>query len=198
MVVISAVLQISDAHSRVSWHRQPYDACRPCTLDNSVRQLTLAVHDPVDYMSGMRMVPKAVEPRWLDNYQYPGQKVELTTNQGTPVPVVICSSPSEARNESGVGNFSMIDVLVEKYGDSADVFAADIDETFEISRIHGPGFSNPVNDDINLTSVLEVWRPCCSVPALSPTVDSGVHMRLGCLFVFWNLLQCCLTCQRTA
>ena len=129
--------------------------CRPCTLDNSVSQLTLAVHDPVQYMSGMKMVPKAVEPRWLDNYLYPGQKVELKTDQGASVPVVICSSPSEARNESGVGNFSMIKVLVQKEGDSAAVYSAELDETFEISRIHGPGFSNPVNDEINLTSILE-------------------------------------------
>ena len=129
--------------------------CRPCTLDNSVRQLRLAVHDPVDYMSGMKMIPKAVEPRWLDDFLYPGQKVELKTDQGTSVPVVICSSPSEARNESGVGNFSMINVLVQKEGDSADVYTAELDESFEISRIHGPGFSNPVNDEINLTSILE-------------------------------------------
>lgn len=104
------------------------------------------------------MVPKAVEPRWLDNYLYPGQKVELTTDEGNAVPVVICSSPSEARNESGVGNFSMINVLVQKEGESSDIYAADVDQTFEISRIHGPGFSNPVNDEIKLTSILEV-RP---------------------------------------
>jgi hypothetical protein len=142
-------------------------SCRPCTLDNSVRQLTLAVHDPVDYMSGRKMVPKAVEPRWLDNYLYPGQKVELTTPKGEAVPVVICSSPSEARNESGVGNFSMINVLVQKEGESADVFAAGLNETFEISRIHGPGFSNPVNDEINLTSILEVRVSCCGASVMA-------------------------------
>ena len=107
-------------------------------------------------MSGITIAPKAVQPRWLDNYLYPGQKVEITTEQGQPVPVVICSSPSEARTESGVGNFSMINVLVQKEGDSAGVYEAQVDETFEISRIHGPGFSNPVNDEINLTSILEV------------------------------------------
>jgi hypothetical protein len=102
------------------------------------------------------MTPKAVEPRWLDNYQYPGQKVELTTPDGTAVPVAICSSPSEARNKSGVGNFSMINVLVDKDSSSADLVSAEPEAVYDISRIHGPGFSNPVNDDINLTSILEV------------------------------------------
>lgn len=129
--------------------------CRGCSLDFSARLLQLAVHDPVDYMTGRSMTPKPLQPKWLDHYKYPGQKVELRTAEGT-VSLPICSSPSEAHTASGMGNFSVIDVMVEKHAAPQEVLNAKPDDVFEISTIHGPGFSHPVNDDIKLPTFLEV------------------------------------------
>jgi hypothetical protein len=121
-------------------------------------------------MVGRKMRPKPLEPRWLDGYEHPGQVVELTSKGGQKVPLVICSSPSESRISSGVANFSVIDVLVESDSVPEDVFHAATDDSFDISCIHGPGFSSPVNEEVKLTSILEVRapRPHMVVAASSP------------------------------
>lgn len=137
-----------------------YVLCRGCNLDFSARLLQLAVHDPVDYMSGRYMDPKPMQPKWLDQYKYPGQKIELRTADGSTVALPICSSPSEAQTASGVGNFSIINVVVEKHTAPHEVLNAKADDTFDISTIHGPGFSHPVNDDIKLPTFLEVSTFC--------------------------------------
>eukprot|EP00892_Ulva_mutabilis_P010300 jgi/Ulvmu1/7642/UM038_0071.1 len=130
-----------------------------CNLDYSARLLQLAVHDPVDYMSGRYMTPKPLQPKWLDHYKYPGQRVEIRTQEGTAVALPICSSPSEAQTASGMGNFSIIEVVVEKHSAPEAILNAKPEDSFEISTIHGPGFSHPVNEDIKLPTFLEVKRP---------------------------------------
>ena len=105
------------------------------------------------------MAPKPLQPKWLDRYKYPGQKVEIRTQEGASVALAICSSPSEAQTASGMGNFSIIDVVVEKSSAPEEVLNAKPDDAFDISKIHGPGFSNPVNDEIKLPTFLEVSAP---------------------------------------
>lgn len=123
-------------------------------------------------MSGRYMAPKPMQPKWLDQYKYPGQKIELRTAQGTTVVLPICSSPSEAQTASGMGNFSIIDVVVEKHAAPQEVVNAKPDDAFDISTIHGPGFSHPVNEDIKLPTFLEVRNSAHKVLTAFPTACS--------------------------
>lgn len=138
--------------------------CRPCSLDESVRVLTLSVDDPVNYLEGRRMAPKRSQPRWLDGYAAPGQKVDVSFDGGR-LTAVLASSPTLARMESANLDASIVDMLVDGANGSSCLYEAKPGSLFDVSAVRGAGFASPVNSQVTLTSVLEV-RPHRCVTAL--------------------------------
>jgi hypothetical protein len=133
-------------------------AYRPCSLDQSVRVLTLSVEDPVKYIEGRRMARKISQPRWLDDYNFPGQKVDVALENSSPVAAILASSPSATRRESANLDATIVELLLDNSESTSALFAAEPGCLVDISNVHGSGFVSPVNPAVTLTSVLEV-RP---------------------------------------
>ncbi|KAK3257089.1 hypothetical protein CYMTET_33812, partial [Cymbomonas tetramitiformis] len=116
-----------------------------------------------------------VQPRWIDNYQLPGQSVYLRNLQpegsegSTEEPQIagaisqypIACSPYKARQDSAYLDASIIELLVE---DSAtDSFSKSLaglepGSQLEVSEVCGRGFTSLFNEKVGLNSSLEEGR----------------------------------------
>lgn len=135
-------------------------ACRPLSLDDSVRLVTLSIEDPVKLIEGRRMAPRPAQPRWMDAYHLPGQQVVVQMG-GAKLKAALASAPTEVHQRSAELDACICEVAVAQRDGAQPLFEAEPGAQAEVSDIHGIGFASPSDPQKTLMRALEVCRSRC-------------------------------------
>lgn len=139
------------------------------SADGTLRTLVLSVEDHVTLLDGRKVRRRPTGPRWIDSYKLPGQFVGLRCGEELETLLTISSSPYDVRRESSLLDAALIEVLVDRHGDSAEQHVAELGPgaLVDVSEVVGDGYSSLFNDGsgAGLQTVLEEGRPLLLVCA---------------------------------
>jgi len=123
--------------------------------------LLLSVDDDVRQLSGRRFgstpsLERLENPRWIDDFNNPGQYIVVRNEEGKKERVCLSSTPYQAHKESAFLSASKVEILVDRnvggilgLGDMAP------GEQFESSNVLGKGFQSLFHDEDKLGLSLE-------------------------------------------
>mmetsp|Transcript_6826 Transcript_6826/g.7813 ORF Transcript_6826/g.7813 Transcript_6826/m.7813 type:complete len:386 (-) Transcript_6826:371-1528(-) len=164
--------------------------------DSSLRELKISVADEVEYLEGVRFKGtdgRTVQPRWIDEFRYPGQFVGLSLitdpEAGAPTKSVsnwtsdllnITSSPYQARAKSASLDASIIELLIDSSDSdkSSKLAALKPGDQVYVSSVVGKGFVSMFDNKLGLNTSMEEQRDLVMVASGSRGI-AALHSALS-------------------